>query len=433
MNRENSPAKKTILVIAPNPWSVQELSRHKENFNFIFLEDSFQKEKISWIDKLRLIRGLRFKKYVDKAVQMAEQYQVDAILGADEFISCLYATAASEKLGLPVNSLQLELTFQHKYYSRLLQKKWVPEAVPEFGILHTQTPPDFPFFAKPIRGSASLMAKRLNSKAELKCFLKIPILKKLFYLRMLSTFENIAEKFADLKKIGSPLIYEEILQGEQYTLEAFVVQGEHHFIGVVDSVMYPQSKISFSRFDFPSKLPTQVQMRMQSIAHRLMKSAGYQFGFYNMEFFYHPPTDALKIIEINPRIAFQFTDLYEKVLGFNTFDIWLKILTGEKENFFPAKCQGRYSHASSYVLRSFEDGFVQRTPTSDEISKVESEFDARIMKMSSEGTQLSSDIFQDVESYRLMTVNLGGKTREEIQNKYEKIQALLPFQIRRKN
>jgi hypothetical protein len=424
--------RKNILVIAPNPWSVQEIARLNQIYNFIFLEDQFQKEKMSVIDKLRLIRGLKFKKYIDKAIQMARLRNIDAILGPDEFISCLYASAASEKLGLASNSMQLELSFQHKYYSRLLQQKFVPEAVPKFGILKVDAPPPFPFFAKPIRGSASLMAQRLNSKEELKSFLKIPMMKKLFYMRMLSTFENIAEKFGGLKKIGSPLIYEEVLSGEQYTLEAYVHEGEHHFVGVVDSVMYPQSKISFSKFVFPSRLPEAIQSRMREIAERLMKGAGYKFGFYNIEFFYNEKTDDLKIIEINPRMAFQFTDLYEKVLGFNTFDLWLKMLTRSKVDKLKDSPRGKHRFAASLVLRSFQDGFVEKTPSSEDFLKIEKEFDARIMKMAIAGMQLSSDIFQDVESFRLMTVNLGGESVQEIEEKYQSIVSRLPFNIRYK-
>ncbi len=430
MIESDAASRKNILVIAPNPWSVQEIARLNQSYNFIFLEDQFQKEKMSIIDKLRLIRGLKFKKYIDKAIQMARLKNIDAILGPDEFISCLYASAASEKLGLASNSLQLELSFQHKYYSRLLQQKFVPEAVPKFGILKVGSPPAFPFFAKPIRGSASLMAQRLNSREDLQAFLKIPMLKKLFYMRMLSTFENIAEKFGGLKKIGSPLIYEEVLTGEQYTLEAYVHEGEHHFVGVVDSIMYPQSKISFSKFVFPSRLPESVQTRMREVAERLMKGAGYKFGFYNIEFFYDAATDDLKIIEINPRMAFQFTDLYEKVLGFNTFDLWLKMLTRSKVENFKDAPAGKFKFASSLILRSFQDGYVENTPSAADFSKVEKEFDARIMKMAIAGTRLSSDIFQDLESFRLMTVNIGGSSLEEIEEKYQAIIAKLPFEIR---
>ncbi|CAN5439917.1 hypothetical protein BH20ACI3_BH20ACI3_19300 [soil metagenome] len=64
------------------------------------------------------------------------------------------------------------------------------------------------------------------------------------------------------------LLVEELLEGLQATLEGYVYQGEIHLMGIVDSVMFPNT-IAFKRFEYPSSLPESVQSRMFSLARKL--------------------------------------------------------------------------------------------------------------------------------------------------------------------
>jgi hypothetical protein len=422
-------AKKKILVIAPNTWCAQEIAKRNNDYEFICIEDHFQSHKVSVFNKFRLFWGLSFERGLRDVLAQARRHKVDGILGADEFLSCLFASAASAALNLPGSHLKTELTLQHKYYSRQWQKKIVPEAVPDFGLLDLKTPPEPPFFVKPVRGSASLMAQIINTKKDLLDYQKIPRLRKCIYLRMLATFSRIAQARAGLPITKTPLIYEELLTGMQVTLEGLVYQGQNQILGIVDSVMYPNSRLGFARFELPSKLPSSVQERMKTLADRLVKEMPYPFGFYNIEFFYRPEHDDIKIIEINPRMAFQFTDLYEKVYGWNTFDLWLKLLTGEA---LPALGRaGKFARATSFVLRHFQNGYVEKAPSEQQIQGVQEKYpEARILIQAPEKTFLHEDIFQDMESYRLMTVNIGGDSEEELAEKLIKIQAALSFEIR---
>lgn len=424
--------KKRILVIAPNTWSFQELERRGAEFELVFVENQFQKEKLSFWDQLRLAVGLNFTKGVHKVVRLARKHRVDGVLGADDFISCLYASAAARELGLPGARTELELTFQHKYYSRVLQRRLVPEYVPNFGVLNLKSPPPFPFFVKPIRGSASMMAMRIESESDLVKYQRLPLLRRLFLSRVLSTFEGIAAEFAGLEKLGSPVVFEELIDGRQCTLEGIVYRGQHKIVGVVDSVMYPHSRLSFSQFDFPSQLPPSVQNRMHEVARKLIEKSGFDFGFYNIEFFYVRDSDEIKIIEVNPRMAFQFTDLYEKVLGVNTFDLLLQMTVGadlDLDEIFSRRT-GKFSMASSFVKRVFADGMVVKSPSlADAKSLEKGAADARILLQAKQGTRLSSDIFQDMESFRLMTVNVGASSRDGLESAYRKVDDRLRFEI----
>jgi hypothetical protein len=431
--RKLMDVKKKILVVAPNTWSFQELHKRKGEYDFIFVEDQFQKEKLSLIDKARLLYGLDFAAVIKRIVGLAKKNNVDGILGADDFISCLYASEASRKLGLKGARTNLELTFQHKFFSRELQKSIVPDYVPHFGLLDLKNPPAFPFFVKPIRGGASMMAARINSMAEFEKYKNVPWLRWFMYKRLLKMFGKIAFDVAGLPVVNSPSVFEDVVEGIQCTVEGVVYNGQHEILGVVDSVMYPGSKISFERFNFPSKLPNEVQQEMIQVSKKLMTESGFDFGFYNIEFFYDSKKNEIKIIEVNPRMAFQFTDLYEKVLGFNTFDLFLKMTAGENIdlNHLIKNANAKYKYATSFVQRIFQDGFVSRAPSKEEIAAVESEFkDVRVLLQASQGKNLSSDIFQDIESFRLMTVNVGANSEARLAEVYQDIQSRVKFQIK---
>ncbi|MGE3610675.1 MAG: acetyl-CoA carboxylase biotin carboxylase subunit family protein [Bacteriovoracaceae bacterium] len=418
---------KKIVVVAPNPWSYQEIMKRSDQYDFVFYEGEFQKEKLSLLSKLRLLKGINFEKEVEGLVRFARKISADAIIGVDEFLSCLIVTKANERLGFPHNNLALELTLQHKYYSRILQKSIIPDHVPAFSLWKGIATMSCPYFIKPIRGSASLLASAINDESDLNRYKNIPITKKIFLKSLLRQFNLLCSNYGNLAIVDSPLIAEELITGIQLTVEGFVQNGENHIVGIVDSVMYPGSRLSFKQFDYPSKLPEHVQSKLSQITNQFIQGIGYKHGFYNVEYFYNPETNEIKLIEINPRMAFQFTDLYEKVDGINTFDVFLQLVTGEKATL--KHREGIHKCATSFVKRTFEDGLVQEIPSKHEIDRVEKDFAARVLIQTSVGQWLSSDFFQDVQSFRLMTVNIGGESQTELDYKNQLIEDRLKFVI----
>lgn len=418
---------KKIIVVAPNPWSFQEITKRSSEYNFIFYESEFQRGNLGILSKLRLLTGINFDREVNKLVSFAKRVSADGIIGVDEFLSCLIVTKANERLDHPHNDLALELTLQHKFYSRELQQKHIPKHVPSYAIWKGAGTMSMPYFLKPIRGSASILASAIHNENDLTNYNHISIVKKIFLKSLLRQFNLLCLKHADLPIVEGPLIAEELMSGIQLTVEGFVQDGENHIVGIVDSVMYPGSRLSFKQFDYPSKLPPDVQENLRQITEKFIKGINYSHGFYNIEYFYDPEKGEIKLIEINPRMAFQFTDLYEKVDGLNTFDIFLKLVVGEKPIL--KHREGKYNCASSFVRRTFEDGLVQVVPQNEEVEIIENEFNARVLMQANLGQWLSSDYFQDTESFRLMTVNLGGDSQAELKQKNLLIEERLKFEI----
>ena len=59
-----------------------------------------------------------------------------------------------------------------------------------------------------------------------------------------------------------------------------------------------------------------------------MEGLGFDNGLFNIEMTYDAAADRIAIIEINPRMASQFADLYEKVDGTSSYRVLLDIARG---------------------------------------------------------------------------------------------------------
>ena len=116
-------------------------------------------------------------------------------------------------------------------------------------------------------------------------------------------------------------------QTAQFNLDGWVRDGRVHALGVVDAIMYPGTQ-AFMRWEHPSRLDAAVQRRALEMAQRFLGAIGYTHGFFNLEFFYDDHDDWLSVIECNPRLASQFSDLYERVHGVDAHAMALALALG---------------------------------------------------------------------------------------------------------
>jgi hypothetical protein len=159
-------------------------------------------------------------------------------------------------------------------------------------------------------------------------------------------------------------------------------------------------------------LPKSVQARMTEIATTVMEGLGFDNGLFNIEMMYDRETGRIAIIEINPRMASQFADLYEKVDGTSSYAVLLDIAQGQEPQF--KRKSGRYAFAASCVLRAFEDHVVAALPTAADLGPLVAFYpDMRIELHGELGKKLSDDL-QDGTSYRYGIINLGGRDRADV-------------------
>lgn len=338
------------------------------------------------------------------------------------------ASIVAERLGLPGVAIECVLLCEHKYYSRIAQRTFVPEATPSFQLLDPKAAVEaiegieFPLFVKPVKANFSINANTILNAQELEETLRTCRLP----LRFVKPFNDLLRAYTKHEHDASHLLAESLLEGAQVSLEGYVFQGRVRVLGIVDALMYPGT-ISFERFSYPSRLSEEVQHRMARIAETFLKGIGYDNALFNIELMYNPRDGRISIIEVNPKIASQFTDLFEKVDSTSTYSPLLQIAAGEEPIFLHR--QGEFKLAASCVLRTFEDQRVLRVPSSQQIGEVRKRFpDARIEICAAQG-KLLSDEMQDGKSYRYCLINIGADSEADLTAKLDECRRLLDFQF----
>ncbi len=279
---------------------------------------------------------------------------------------------------------------------------------------------------KPVRGTFSILAKRVDSPVELARHVQLGFAARRVALNLLWPYERLLQSYRPGSLGAGCFIGERVLGGALVTVEGFATRGRVQILGITDSIMY-DGTMSFRRFDYPSRLPDGVQDRMRELVARIAPRLGLSDTVFNVEMFHDPEADTIHIVEVNPRMAYQFADLYEKVDGINTYDVQLALATGEA----PAIHRGRGAHrvATSFVFRKFEDALLSRHPGADDIARLRLRFpDARVRLYGEPGRRLSR-IEKGVESYRYAIVNLGGASWDDLDARFEDAKRCLPFEF----
>jgi len=351
---------------------------------------------------------------------------IAAVVSTDDYPGSALAAVLAKELGRPGPDPKVNLICQHKYWSRVAQARFVPEAVPPFwpiDVADNAAFPDgiaFPVFVKPVKSFFSIGAQRIDSTVELTELKHRWAELDDFFLPL----ERLLEREARIEIGGGRLIAEGLLEGEQVTIEGYAYGGEVNVLGVVDSILFPGT-LAFSRFEYPSALPEDIQERMADIARRAMRGLSFDNGLFNIEMMYDAFSDRIAIIEINPRMASQFADLYEKVDGTNAYEILLDVGTGVRPT--PKRRRGPYQFAASCVLRTFQDCVVAALPSAEQIAELECcHPDLRVELHATAGRKLSDEL-QDGASFRYGIVNLGGSSRTEVLKRFEDCRARLGF------
>jgi hypothetical protein len=335
----------------------------------------------------------------------ANELPADGVIGTKDQ-SALLATLLAERRGLPGPSPQALIACQHKPTSRARQREAAPEAVPEVALLDDGVPFDPPFFVKPVVGRLSQNVYRIEDRSD---------------LLGLHEIDSYTTRYARIAKLAGAdpeavhgFLAEELLSGDEVTLEGYVHGGRVTTIGVTDSVKYPGT-FSFERFDYPSSLSEACQDELADVASRVMPALDFDSGFFNIEFFI-PERGPAQIIEVNGRIASQFAPLVQGLHGRSTYDALFELACGEDPQWRTGLPDGV---AISYILRVFEDAFVEEVPDPEEGLEL----------LVRPGLFLSEQGLNDAQSYRLAILYGFGETREEAVERCRDRAASLNFRL----
>ena len=379
--------------------------------------------------------GLQFLNETIRAIE-GRRSTYRAVVGIDDFPACLMAALIAEAIGLPSPSFESLFLCQHKYYSRLHQREAAPDAIPQFHLLDpsrsphpSDIPMTLPVFVKPVKSYLSILARRIDTFADLSRTVEEARLRLPGIAEMFNGFvgaSRLDKRFREIS--GSFLLVEEFLSGHQVTLDGYVYEGHMVPLGVVDS-FFTTNGLSFQRFEYPSRIPAGAQERMAQIAERCIQRIGLDRTFFNVEFFYRPEDDAIRLVEINGRMASQFAPLYRMVDGIDLYAMQLDLALGRNPDgtrtWSPGR--GRDMVAASFVLRRFENGVVTQVPKPEDLERFAKRFpEAFVEVLVKEGEKLSDEL-QDDYSFRYALVDLCAKDREALLEQFDEAKQLLTF------
>jgi biotin carboxylase len=354
------------------------------------------------------------------------------VLSHHEQFGTLAAALVAEQLGLPGATPESILAAQHKLHARCVLEQVAPEANLRFSSTEVgedaALPSDleFPVFAKPVKGAFSVLARRIESAAELHTHTCFDWPERWLTRQLVEPFERVCR--ARLPQAGSAyrMLLEEPVapQTAQFNLDGWVQEGRVHALGVVDAIMYPGTQ-AFMRWEHPSRLDPAVQQRALEVARRFLAAIGYTHGFFNLEFFHDEVTDRLCVIECNPRLASQFSDLYQRVHGVDAHAMALALALGADPLVVPRR-KPVAGVAASLVYRSFDarapvppqPGAAQRGTLAREFS------DALLLGFPRSGRALARD-YRWTGSHRYAIVHLSGRDRDDLRRRAEDASALL--------
>jgi hypothetical protein len=419
-----------ILVIFPDEWdrTVAHDPRYRGRYELLF--EGF--DLFSFPDNARLFTfdALAF---VEKVVRKYSGTGIAAVVTSDEQFGPFLASLIAKGLGLPHCPIGAILTIQHKYYARQAFERIAPEANARSGLIRRDysgpddVPMPFPFYVKPVKAAYSVLARRVDSFEEFRQHTRFGWFERSIIDRLVKPFNDVMRAHSDFSEEPFSMIAEEILSGRQVTANGYARDGRVTMLGTVDSIMYPGTD-HFQRFQYPSALPDPILDRIDDLAARLLEGMGFSHGVFNIEMRVDQETGDIRVVEINPRAAGQFYDLFERVDGYSLFDVLLDLECGLEPS--TRRRQGRDTHAASFVMRDFSGEGLSRWPGSREIADLKARHpDVHIMVYPKRGVDLRREM-KWLGSYRYGTFNLGAASLEAMFRRFHELCREITFHPR---
>lgn len=160
------------------------------------------------------------------------------------------------------------------------------------------------------------------------------------------------------------------------------------------------------------------------MAKCFLAAVGFTHGLFNMEFFYDEVTDRLGVIEFNPRMAAQFSDLYLRVLGIDLHGMALSLAHQIDPASLP-RASPSAGAAASFVYRSFVPDAQIAQPTASQKAAFNAAFPDALLFCFPKGRSEIQRDFKWLGSYRYGIVHLAAANAQQLRIDCERASALL--------
>lgn len=415
------------LLLFNHDWDAVAHLRLARTMGLRFDEDGFDlfsfpsNARLAWFDIGRFVDGL---------ARRAPARGWSAVVSCHEQFGALAAALLAERMGWPGTPVAAILACQHKFYARQVLQRVAPEANVPFQLLDAEygAPiPEglpYPLFVKPVKAAFSVLARRVDSHAELYRHTRFGAWELWVIRRLVEPFERLArERLGPDVPSAHRMLLEAPVTADQFNLDGVVFNGAVRAIGVVDAIMFPGTQ-AFMRHQIPTSLPPAVQARALDVARRFLLAVGFTHGLFNMEFFYDAASDRLTVIEFNPRMASQYSDLYQRVLGVDLHAIEIAIAHGLDPDTVPRSAPTAGA-AASFVYRAFDPADRVKLPDTALRQAFASAFpDGLLFQYPKSQGSIERD-FKWLGSYRYGITHLGGRDAHELRQRCEAASALL--------
>lgn len=374
------------------------------------------------------------QRFVDRLARKANRKRWQAVTSNHEQFGALAAAMLAERMGWPGTPVTAVLACQHKLHARHVLQAVAPEANTHSELLPTRYGEpipdgiDYPVFVKPVKAAFSILARQVDSRDELTTMTRFGTWERWVIRHLVEPFERIVAERLPQAGSAHRLMLETPAGGQQYNLDGYVFAGELRTLGFVESVMYPGTQ-SFMRFVYPCSLPTCMRERAVDVARRFLHAVGFTHGLFNMEFFYDEALGRLTVIEFNPRMAAQFSDLYLRVDGVDPHRVALALAHGNDPQFLPRAEPGA-GVAASFVYRSFDPATAPPPmPNRRQRHQLAQQFpDAMLFCFAKTPGQIARD-FRWLGSYRYGILHLGGNDAHDLRARCEVASRLLDWPV----
>jgi hypothetical protein len=377
--------------------------------------------RLAWFD---------MERYVDSLARRARRRGWQAVTSHHEQFGALAAALLAERMGWPGTPVNAILACQHKWYARQVLQRVAPEANLDFALLDAEYGAPvplgiaYPRFVKPVKAAFSVLARRVDSHGELHRHTRFGAWELWVIRRLVEPFERLARARlgADLPSAHRMLL-EAPVQAEQFNLDGYVFNGQTCAVGVVDAIMFPGTQ-AFMRHEVPTRLPCAVQARALDVARRFLAAVGFTHGLFNMEFFFDAATDRLTVIEFNPRMASQYSDLYRRVVGIDLHAMALALAHG-RDPASARRALPTAGAAASFVYRVFDPADRVHLPSAAQTQAfTQAHPDALLFPYAKSAGSVVRD-FKWLGSYRYGITHLGGADAADLRARCEAASALL--------
>ncbi len=415
-----------VFVVGPDARGLDSLRRHAPDCEF---------HELLPFSRVKGAASFRFDALVAEAEAKLDAAGIkpDAVIGTWDFPTSCLVPMLCDRLGLPSATLPGAVACEHKYWSRLAQRRAGCDT-PRFAWIDPyQEAPlsgvdiDYPLWIKPIKSYGSHLAFLLRGPRDASAALAA--------IRARGGW--LAEPFADalahvalpddVREVGAhACLVEEHIEGRLCTLEGYVVGGQVVTYAIVDSFKDDRG-LSFGRYQVPSALPASVQRRMHEAATAIMHEIAYGDAPFNIEFFYDDERDRLAVLEINPRLSRSHAEIIEMVDGAPHLRVLTDLALG-REPRHPHR-EGPHSCAAHFFLRAYADGIVASVPHPAKLRALERLEPSLRFQIRLEPGQQLSELAHPTYSYELGTIDVGGRDEADILARFRAVRDALRIHI----